>query len=93
MFPSIRFAAVLGQRDGIPHKPNPAGALQLADILGASPENCIVIGDSTMDLETAANAGMRAVTVTWGYHDRNRLVAAGATRLIDHPSELPALLV
>lgn len=92
MFPSIRFAAVLGQREGIPHKPNPAGALQLADILGTSPENCVVIGDSTMDLETASNAGMRAIVVTWGYHDRDRLVAAGATRLIDHPSELPALL-
>ncbi len=92
MFPSIRFAAVLGQREGIPHKPNPAGALQLADILGAAPDNCIIIGDSTMDLETAANAGMRAIAVTWGYHDRDRLVAAGATLLIEHPSELPALL-
>jgi phosphoglycolate phosphatase len=92
MFPSIRFAAVLGQRDGIPHKPNPAGALQLADILGTSPGNCVVIGDSTMDLETAANAGMRAIAVTWGYHDRDRLAAAGATRLIGHPAELPALL-
>jgi phosphoglycolate phosphatase len=92
MFPAIRFAAVLGQRDGIPHKPNPAGALQLADILGCSPGNCVVIGDSTMDLETAANAGMRAIAVTWGYHDRHQLIAAGATCLIDHPSELPALL-
>jgi phosphoglycolate phosphatase len=92
MFPAIRFAAVLGQRDGIPHKPNPAGALQLADMLGAAPENCVVIGDSTMDLETAANAGMRAIAVTWGYHDRERLLAAGASRLIDHPSALPALL-
>jgi phosphoglycolate phosphatase len=92
MFPSIRFAAVLGQRDGIPHKPHPGGALQLADMLGASPAGCVVIGDSTMDLETAANAGMRAIAVGWGYHDRDRLLAAGATRLIDHPLELPALL-
>lgn len=92
LFPSIRFTAVLGQREGIPHKPHPAGALQLADMLGTSPENCIVIGDSTMDLETAANAGMRSVAVGWGYHDRDRLLAAGATRFIEHPSELPALL-
>lgn len=92
MFPAIRFTAVLGQRDGMPHKPHPAGALQLADMLGASPADCVVIGDSTMDLETAANAGMRAIAVGWGYHDRDRLLAAGATRLIEHPSELPALL-
>lgn len=92
MFSAIRFSAVLGQREGIPHKPNPAGALQLADILSASPENCIIIGDSTMDLETAANAEMRAIGVTWGYHDRDRLLDAGATHLIDEPSELLSLL-
>lgn len=92
LFPKIRFAAVLGQREGIPHKPHPAGALQLADVLGAAPGNCVVIGDSTMDLETAANAGMRAIAVSWGYHDRERLLAAGANRIIDHPSDLPASL-
>lgn len=92
MFPAVRFTAVLGQRDGIPHKPDPAGAFQLADMLGSSPANCVVIGDSTMDLQTAANAGMRGIAVGWGYHDRARLLAAGATHLIDEPFELPALL-
>jgi phosphoglycolate phosphatase len=92
VFPQIHFAMVLGQRDGIPHKPHPAGALQIAGTMGAAPENCVVIGDSTMDLETAANAGMEAIAVSWGYHDRERLLAAGAAKLIDDPSELPALL-
>jgi phosphoglycolate phosphatase len=92
VFPGIHFATVLGQRDGVPHKPDPTGALQIADTLGAAPEACHIIGDSTMDLETAANAGMAFVAVTWGYHDRERLLAAGAHHLIDHPSELPALL-
>jgi phosphoglycolate phosphatase len=93
IFPSIHFSAVLGQREGIPHKPHPAGALQIADMLGAAPENCIVIGDSTMDIETAANAGMRSIAVSWGYHDRARLLAAGAEKIIDSPSELPPLLL
>lgn len=92
IFPSIHFSAVLGQREGVPHKPHPAGALQIAEILGASPENCVVIGDSTMDIETAASAGMRSIAVSWGYHDRDRLLAAGAGNVIDHPSELPPLL-
>lgn len=92
MFPGIRFTGVLGQRDGTPHKPHPAGALQLADMLGTAPENCVMIGDSTMDLETATNTGMHSVAVGWGYHDRERLLAAGASRMIDDPSELPALL-
>lgn len=92
LFPKIHFGAVLGQRDGIPHKPHPAGAFQIASILGAAPENCRMIGDSTIDMETAANADMKPIAVTWGYHDRSRLIAAGAENVIDHPSDLPALL-
>lgn len=92
VFPTIRFSVVLGQRAGIPHKPDPSGALEISRSLHLDPENCIVVGDSTMDLETARNAGMRAVAVTWGYHDRERLVAAGAERIADHSSNLLALL-
>jgi phosphoglycolate phosphatase len=91
MFPSIRFSSVLGQRAGIPHKPDPAGALEIAGILQRQPGHCAVIGDSTMDLETAHNAGMRAVAVTWGFHDRERLVAAGADAMADTPGELAAM--
>ena len=92
IFPLIHFAKVLGQQEGIPPKPHPAGAFQIALALGVSLNNCVMIGDSTMDLETADNAGMQAIAVAWGYHDRKRLITAGATRIIDHPSELPALL-
>ena len=93
VFPEIKFAAVLGQRDGIPHKPEPQGALEIAKMTGHPPQDCIVIGDSTMDLETARRAGMRAIAVTWGYHDRNRLIEAGATHIIDHPHELNAACI
>jgi phosphoglycolate phosphatase len=88
MFPSIRFSSVFGQRQGIPHKPDPAGALEIAGALERLPENCTVIGDSTMDIETARNAGMRAIAVTWGFHDRERLMAAGADVMVDAPEEL-----
>jgi phosphoglycolate phosphatase len=93
MFPGIRFSSVLGQRAGIPHKPDPAGAIEIAGALRRLPENCAVIGDSTMDIETAHNAGMRAVAVTWGFHDRGRLIAAGADAMVDTPAELSAMFV
>ena len=93
IFPSIRFAVVLGQRAGIPHKPDPAGALEISSVLGLSPRDCSMIGDSTMDLETARNAGMRAVAVTWGFHDRERLVAGGADLIADVPESLLSVLV
>lgn len=92
LFPSIHFAAVLGQRAGIPHKPDPAGALEIAKAFNLTVQNCTVIGDSTMDLETARNAGMLAIAVTWGFHDRARLVAAGAGKIADCPSDLLKLL-
>lgn len=88
MFPTIRFTSVLGQRPGIPHKPDPAGAIEVAGSMGRLPQDCAVIGDSTMDVETARNAGMHAIAVTWGFHDRERLVAAGADFLVESPIEL-----
>lgn len=76
LFPGIRFSAVLGQRDGIPHKPDPGGALEIAKLLEIPPPACIVVGDSTMDIETARNAGMQSIGVSWGFQDRDLLVAA-----------------
>ncbi|MFN5870233.1 MAG: HAD family hydrolase [Akkermansiaceae bacterium] len=76
LFPNTHFTVVLGNRDGLPHKPDPTGALQIAHTLGVAPEDCIIIGDAIMDLETAKNANMKSIAVTWGYHDRERLVMA-----------------
>jgi phosphoglycolate phosphatase len=88
VFPGIRFAQVLGQRSGIPHKPDPAGALEIAKSLGLSPSDCVVIGDSTMDIETAKNAAMKSIAVTWGFQDRERLSGAGADLFAANPGEL-----
>lgn len=89
LFPGIPFACVLGQRDGIPHKPDPSGALEIARSLGAAAADCTIVGDSTVDLETARNAGMGFIGVSWGYHDRSQLEKAGAETIVDHASEIP----
>ena len=88
IFPSIHFAMVLGQHGGIPHKPDPTGALEISSSLGQSPSSCTIIGDSTMDIETAQNAGMRSIAVTWGFHDHDRLLAAGADQIVTAPGDL-----
>ncbi len=88
IFPNIHFAVVLGQRPGIPHKPDPTGALEISHLLGLSPENCTIIGDSTMDIETANAAAMEIIAVTWGFHEREKLKVAGAERMADHPDDL-----
>lgn len=88
LFPEVPFEVVVGQRPGIPHKPDRAGIDEIVAHFNLPPEDFVMVGDSTVDLETARNAGIGAVAVTWGYHDREVLVAAGAARLIDRPGEL-----
>jgi len=92
LFPLIHFTCVIGQEDGKHHKPHPAGALKIASAMGSAPDQCVLIGDSTIDLETAANAEMPSIAVTWGYHDRDRLQAANPTQLIDQPADLISTL-
>lgn len=93
LFPGTKFDVVLGQRPEVPRKPDPAGALEIAGAFGFDPAACAMVGDSTMDLDTGKRAGMRTVAVTWGYHDREALVAAGADALVDEVEQLCALFV
>jgi phosphoglycolate phosphatase len=91
LFPENIFSQVLGNCEGLTHKPDPAGALEIAATLGVYPEECTLIGDSTMDLDTAKNAGMKSIAVTWGYHDCDRLTAADA--IVDSVEELVTILI
>jgi len=82
IFAAVGFSAVLGLRPGMPPKPDPAGAREIAGALGLDPGRCLVIGDSTMDVDTAKHAGMASCAVSWGYHDTARLQAAGANAVV-----------
>lgn len=92
LFPGIAFESVLGQRPDVPRKPDPAGALEIATALGLVPAACVMIGDSTMDLETGARAGMHTIAVTWGYHDAGDLVGARPDVVVDSIDELERML-
>lgn len=86
-----RFQSVLGSRPNVPRKPNPATALETASILDIQPEHCLFIGDSGVDMQTAAAAGMTGIGVLWGFRDRKELLENGARKLIEQPAELLAL--
>lgn len=88
VFPDIPFDVICGQRNGIPHKPDPTGAHGVIEAFGLPADSCVLIGDSTIDLETSRNAGIGSVAVTWGYHDRAPLLEAKPGKLIDAPAEL-----
>lgn len=67
-FPDIRWTAIFGQRDGIPHKPDPMVVREIMERAGIH-EKCEVcyVGDSNVDMDTAANAGVSAIAVCWGF--------------------------
>ena len=84
-FPDISFTAVLGQREGIPAKPNPAIVYDILTIAGLTPREALYIGDSGVDMETAANSGLVSIGVTWGFRPREELEATGACYIADTP--------
>ncbi len=91
-FPSIPFAAVLGQREGVPLKPDPQIDLDCLRAAGVAPGEAVHVGDSGIDILTARAAGLRSVGVTWGFRARAELEEAQADRIIDRPEELLDLL-
>jgi phosphoglycolate phosphatase len=86
------FRAVLGHRDGQARKPDPAGALEIAERLGVSPERFLFLGDSAIDMETARRAGMHPIGAAWGFRSREELLASGAEVVIEHPLDLIGLI-
>lgn len=77
-----------GAKQGVPIKPAPDGALEIANELGLSPEECIFVGDTYVDITTGKNAGMKTIGVLWGFRDEEELKNAGADYIVSHPSEI-----
>jgi phosphoglycolate phosphatase len=86
------FEAVFGGRDTVPPKPDPAGALEIAQLLGLPPSEFLYIGDSGVDMQTAIAAKMFPVGVSWGFRSSAELQQSGCRALIDRPLDVLDLL-
>lgn len=86
------FDIISGEKEQIPRKPDPAGALLTAKELGLKPEDCLYFGDTNTDMETGKAARMDTVGVTWGFREREELEAYRPKYLVDHPKEVIELL-
>jgi len=86
------FHPVFGQREGVPKKPHPAGALEIARTLGLQPERFLYVGDTGTDMMTAAAAGMKPVGALWGFRPELELREHGASVCIAAPADLLSLL-
>lgn len=83
----------MGETEGIPRKPSPAGVFVMLEKLGVDLDECVYIGDSEVDILTANNAEMDCIAVDWGFRDRCQLVNAGASVIASSPDELYAKLL
>ena len=79
-----------GESAACPRKPAPDMLYKAMKALGA--DNCIYVGDSEVDVLTARNAGVKCLSVLWGFRDKACLLDAGATHLCERPQDMPAML-
>ena len=89
----ITFEAGVGEKDGIARKPTPDEVDEVLRLLNMERNRAVYIGDSEVDIETAANAGMDCIGVSWGYRDRKWLQECGAEVIVDDVSQLRQLLL
>lgn len=82
----------VGQREGIRLKPAPDSVNEVLRLLEIRREDAVYIGDSDVDIDTARNAGMDCISVTWGFRRREFLLEHGAVILADKPENLEEII-
>lgn len=78
----------IGAKRGIRKKPAPDTVFEALRLLGTSREKAIYVGDSEVDIATAANSGMDCITVAWGFRTRQEQENAGARIFVERPEEI-----
>jgi phosphoglycolate phosphatase len=90
-FPDHYFQVVRGSLPSVPIKPNPAGALQIAEELDILPERFVYLGDTDTDMRTAVAAGMFPAGALWGFRTAEELIENGAKILLKTPEEVAVI--
>lgn len=74
-------------------KPSPINVIRTVEHFGADTESCIYIGDSEVDVQTAHNAGVKCIGVTWGFRTKEELVTAGCDMIADTCDEIKDIIL
>lgn len=78
----------LGDSPDTNNKPAPDMVYKAVKIMGAELGRCVYVGDTDVDLETARNAGIDCISVSWGFRSHDQLKEYGAEMIADTPDEL-----
>ncbi len=87
-FPQADIALGEMEAEGVRRKPHPDMIIRAAQELGIETDDILYVGDSEVDIYTAENSGIRCISVSWGYRDKDYLVECGAEAVADDPDEL-----
>ena len=83
-----KFDVVLGQREGIPVKPDPTALFELIDLLKTTKDKCIFVGDSDVDMMTANNGEIKKIGVLWGFRTIETLKENNADFVVETTKEI-----
>ena len=87
------FDGVSGQKEGEAPKPNPASTLRVIDRFSLNKEETLYVGDSSFDIETAHNAGLKSVLVKWGYGFYTQELESQSDYVVSSPNNLANLVM
>ena len=93
LYPKDLFSMVLGRMDKFAIKPAPDALHFIMNFFKVTPEECVYGGDSDVDVKFAHNAGMRCVSVNWGFRSVEQILEAGATCITSDPHKVPELVL
>ena len=91
LLPDWTFSHIYGISENMPRKPDPHGALLIAQQFSLKPEEVVYLGDTDTDMQTAVSGGFFPVGATWGFRNPEELLAGGAKKLAARPEDLAEL--
>jgi HAD superfamily hydrolase (TIGR01509 family) len=87
------FTSVVGSQTTLRMKPHPEPLLYAAQAMGVAPQECLMIGDTTIDVRTGKSAGAQTVGVLCGFGTEAELRRTGANLILRTTSDLLAVLM
>lgn len=81
-------STAIGERPMVRKKPAKDTVVEAMKELGSMGETCVYVGDSDVDIQTAKNAEIDCISVTWGFRTKEFLKECGGTVFAEKPMEI-----
>ncbi len=91
-FNDINFDIILGSRNDVPRKPNPQAVFEIIEKLKLEKQQTFFVGDTSTDMQTGKNAGLKTIGVSWGFRSVKELQENGADFIVNKPNEILELI-